>query len=61
MVAPDGTIQTLAGGGKSKEEGAAASDALLEWPGTLAVGADGTVYSAYPYGKKVKAVVPTGE
>jgi len=61
-VGTDGTIETIAGNGSSGSggDGGPATDAQLDRPEALAVGADGAVYIAEGFGDRVRRIAPGG-
>lgn len=66
MIAPDGTISTIAGGGTpcwsppGCGDGGAATDAELSFPEGVAIGPDGSVYIADTGDNEIRKVSPSG-
>ncbi len=62
MVAPDGTITTLAGTGEGGDggDGGPATGAQLNWPYGVTASADGSVYIADSGNNRIRRVTPDG-
>lgn len=62
QVGPDGTIRTLAGKGLGgfAGDGGPATEATLQFPSSIAVGPDGSVYLSSWHNNRVRRISPTG-
>src|SRR3990172_1504301 len=59
-IAPDGTVSTLAGGGKSGYRDGAGKEASFSWPTGIAIDGIGNIYVCDSRNNRVRRVTPEG-